>query len=178
MNFKQFQKALYESVLGCDVKHHITYYGFVIVETADKIIVNGKPTKFKSIKEAKHSIDQEKTLNGIDLYEDTPQHKVADIIRKHHNVKVTDTLIESYIDLVTSKTFTTDQVAQDIRKANKIDRILEDCIDYKLDDGSVVIIKEETQRMINSTLEHHQDIIRYMRESKENFLETLDQLKD
>lgn len=178
MNFKQFQKALYESVIGCDVKHRISYYGYVIIETADKIIVNGKPTRFKTIKEAKQSIDQEKTLNNIDLYEDTPQHKIADIIRKHHNVKVTDTLIESYVDLAASKTFTTDQVAQDIRKTNKLDRILEGCIDYKLDDGSVVVIKEETQRMINSTLEHHQDVVRYMRESKENFLETLDQLKD
>lgn len=178
MNFKQFQKALYESVLRYDVKQRISYYGSVIIETADTVIVNGKPTKFKSIKEAKQSIDQEKTLNSIDLYEDIPQHKVADIIRTYHDVKVTDTLIESYIELAASKMFTTDKVAQDIRKFNKLDYVLEGRIDYKLDDGSVVIIKEETQGKINKLFDDQPDIIQYMRESKDNFINVVSQLKD
>ena len=178
MNYKQFQKALYESVVGHDIINRVPYYGSVIIETADKIIVNGKPTDFKTIKEAKDSIDQQTILDSIDLYEDVPLHKIADIIRAHHNIKVTDTLIESYVELAASKTFTTDQVAQDIRKFNKLDRVLQGRLDYKLDDGSVVIIKEETQSKINKLFSDHRDVVEYMRENKENFINIVSRLKD
>ena len=103
---------------------------------------------------------------------------VANIITKHHNVRVTDTLVESYVELASSKLFTTDPVAHDIRRFNKLDSLVEGHFDYVLDDGSTVVITEETQQRINKVFGHHQDVIEYMRESQDNFLDVLDQLGD
>ena len=69
------------------------------------------------------------------------------------------------------------QISQEIRKFNNFDRLIEGHVDYKLDDGSVVVISEETQQRINSTFGQHKDVVQYMRESKDNFLSVLNQLE-
>ena len=38
-----------------------------------------------------------------EIYEEIPNAKVAEIIKEYHEVKVTDTLIESYLELASSK---------------------------------------------------------------------------
>lgn len=112
-----------------------------------------------------------------DTYEDISDSKIASIIKEYHGVKVTDTLIESYLELAKSKAFTVDPIAADIRNLNKFDKLVEGKIDYILEDESIVAINEETQLLLNKLLQDNYDIVSYMRESKENFLQVIQQIE-
>lgn len=104
-----------------------------------------------------------------ELYEELSDKHIANIIKEYHDVKVTDTLIESYKELVSSNIFSIDPVAQKIRSLNKLDRIVEGKIHYVLNDDSVVAISEATQSKLNNLLQNQTEVIEYMRESKDNF---------
>lgn len=185
MHYKQFQKFVHSVLTEDDISARTFCYGHTIVESAaGKFFIDNVLTDFVSLEEALQSIKQQKLQEDIqkdiqqEQYTEMSDNKIADIIRKHHNVQVTDTLIESYVELASSKIFTTDAVAQDIRSSNKLDRIIENRIDYKLNDGSVIVITNESQQRINNILKDKQDVIDYMRESKDNFLTVLNLLED
>ena len=111
-----------------------------------------------------------------EIYEEIPNTKVAEIIKEYHDVKITDTLIESYIELASSNIFSVDPVICELRKYNKLDRLVEGKLNYTLNDGSVVAINEATQDYLNKLLNNQTEIIEYMRESKTNFLKVLQQI--
>lgn len=186
MDFKQFQSQVYESVVGAEVQSQISIYGQIITETVEgRIFVDGVETSFVSLEEARENIKQHKINEDIqraiqqELYESMSDNKIADLIKEHHGrIKVTDTLIESYVELASSKLFTTDPVAQSIRKFNKLDRLIEGRLDYKLNDGTSIVITEETQEKLNNVFGQHNDVVEYMRESKENFLSVLNQIEE
>lgn len=185
MRFSQFQRSVYGALVGSDVNDQTHVHNHHICETVEgQVFVDGVLTQYSSLEEAKSQIKQQKIQEDIqreiqqELYEEMSYNKIADIIRKHHNVKVTDTLVESYVELASSKHFTTDVVAQEIRTCNKLDRIVEGKVDYKLDDGTVVAINESTQALINNVFGKHPDVINYMRQSVDNFLAVVDQLEE
>ena len=111
-----------------------------------------------------------------EIYEEIPNNKIAEIIKEHHDVKVTDTLIETYIELASSNIFSVDPVICELRKINKLDTLVEGKLNYTLDDGSVIAINEATQEYLNKLLQNQNEIIEYMRESKTNFLHVLERI--
>jgi nitrous oxide reductase len=183
MYFKQFSRKLSEAVTGVAIEEQQHCNGHLIELTEDGVVlVDKQETKFKALEEARQYIINLKDTKILEetvkteLYNDISDNKIANIIKEHHDVKVTDTLIESYIELASSKLFTIDPVVQDIRDLNRLDRIIEGKIDYKLADGSIVAIDELTQYRLNELLNNQQEIIEYMRESKDNFLHVLKQI--
>jgi hypothetical protein len=112
-----------------------------------------------------------------EIYEEIPNNKIVQIIKEHHNVKVTDTLIETYIELASSNIFSVDPVICELRKINKLDTLVEGKLNYTLNDGNVIAINESTQDYLNNLLCNQTEIIEYMRESKENFLFVLSKLE-
>lgn len=185
MNYKKFTRTLYSNLLGEEV-NNVTYaFGNTIIESESKVLVNFHETDFSTLEEAKQHLRQQEEQRGIyeeiqkEQYQTMSATKIAEIIRTHHkNIRVTDTLIESYVELASSKVFTVDDVAFNLRQLNSIDRIIEGYVDYKLDDGSTVLISNQKQQDINNKLKQHHDVVSYMRESKENFLEVLNLLED
>lgn len=179
MNFQQFTKQLKENICGIQIKEESECLGHTILLSVDgKVFVDFKATELESIAEAKRYIEQIHFEEEIakDLYEDIPHIKIANLIREHHDIKVTDTIIESYLQLVLSKTFSIDPVIHDIRAFNSIDSLIENKIDYQLEDGSIVVISEETQQMLASILEDKYQLVEFMRESKKNFMHVLREL--
>jgi len=181
MYYKQFIK----SVSRPNVVETTRSYGNIInVLVNGKIVVNSNDTEFKSLEEARNYIKTKKTLENIEqevtdeIYESISENKIAKIIREHHDIKVTDTIIESYIELASSNIFNVDPVVYEIRKLNAVDRIIENRIHYKLNDNSMVVIKESTQARLNNLLGNQKEIVEYMRESKENFLNVIQQLEE
>lgn len=183
MNFDQFQQRALSVALGSDVSRRTFSHGRHIVETAEGVFVDGEETCFLSLKEAQAFVEnevlQERVLTAVqqDLYEELSYGKVADIIRRYHNVKVTDTLIESYVELASSKMFTVDPVANDIHRFNSLDRLIEGHFDYVLDDGTRVVISEGVQGQLNNIFKNHPDVIQYMREDYNNFLDVINLLE-
>ena len=185
MHFKQFSRKLSENINGVAVARQLHTNGHLIEMTVNQVVtIDGKESTFNTIEEARKFIKQQYEAESLEqevaqeIYEEISDSKIAKIIAEHHNIKVTDTLIESYVELASSKLFTVDPVAYDIRQLNKIDKIVEGKIDYKLQDGSVVAINHNTQELLNNLLEQHNEIVDYMRESKENFLNVIQQIRE
>ena len=129
--------------------------------------------KLKQEKDKTSSLVEEVTK---EIYEEIPNNKIAEIIKEYHDVKVTDTLIETYIELASSNIFSVDPVICELRKYNKLDRLVEGKLNYTLNDGNVIAINESTQDYLNNLLCNQNEIIEYMRESKENFLYVLERI--
>lgn len=183
MHFSQFSKKLSEQKVSTGIKSQLRSYGHLIEETNDGLIfIDGQQQDFVSLEEARQYIIKQEQVKRLeeevktDLYEELSEEKIATIIQEHHNIKVTDKLIESYIEFASSKLFTLDPVVHNIRKLNKLDKIVEGKIDYKLNDDSIVAISESTQQKLNSLFGEHKDVINYMRENKENFLAIIEQI--
>ena len=120
---------------------------------------------YKKIEEArKHAREIQETQKLAekivkDTYQEISEHTVASIIKEQHNIKVTDTLIESYLELASSNMFTIDPVVHKIRSLNKLDKVVEGKLHYVLGDGSTVAINESTQNNLNKLLENQKEII-------------------
>lgn len=177
MYYGKFLKTL----TGNEARVHS--YGHVIEQTSNgKILIDGEKTGFTDLEEARQYIKTQQYTKTIEeqvkteLYEDIPDNKIANIIKEHHDIKVTDTLIESYIELASSKLFTVDPVVLEIRNLNKLDKLIEGKIDYKLADGTIIAINESTQDKLTELFQDQQEIIEHMRESKENFIDVLKQI--
>ena len=113
-----------------------------------------------------------------ELYEELSDKTIANIIREHHDIKVTDTLVESYKELASSTIFSVDPVVHQIRSLNKLDRLVEGKLHYVLEDETIVAISETTQELLNKLLQNHTDVVEYMRESKQNFMHVLTKLEE
>jgi len=181
MYYGQFTKSLKAS----DVVESVRSFGNLIEMKQDGIVtINGDATEHKTLDEArkyiKSKIFSEKLEAQIsnEIYEEISENRIAQIIKEHHDIKVTDTLIESYIALASSKIFTLDPVVFDIRKMNKLDVVVENKIHYELNDKSVVAIDIATQESLNNLLNSQTEVVEYMRESKENFMRVIEQIKE
>lgn len=181
MKYYELKSSLRKSNIVESVRSYLQ----LIEKTEDgKILINGLNTKHKSIEEARKYIKEDYDTKQLaekiakDTYQEISEHTVASIIKEHHNIKVTDTLIESYVELASSNMFSIDPVVQKIRSLNKLDRIVEGKLHYVLADNSTVAINEETQDRLNKLLGNQTEIIEYMRESKENFFHVLEQIEE
>lgn len=181
MNYNDFTKSLKKA----DIVECVRSYLQLIEKTAEgKVLINGIDTEFTTIEEARQYVKDDYISHQLEeqiskeLYEDLSEHTVANIIKEYHDIKVTDTLIENYIQLASSHMFSVDPVVQDIRKLNKLDKIVEGKLHYVLKDESIVAIDQRTQEHLNKLLQNQTDIIEYMRESKENFFYVLERIEE
>ena len=185
MHFTQFSRKLSENITGVAVARQLRSNGHLIEMTTEQVVtIDGNETTYSTIEEARQYIKKENYSSSFEKelfnesYSEISNTKVASIIKEHYDVKVTDTLIESYLELAASKMFTIDPVATSIRTLNSFDRLVENKIDYTLNDGSIVAINSDTQVSINNILQNHNDIIDYMRECQANFLSVIEQIKE
>ena len=183
MFFRQFSRKLSEDISGVAVARQLHSNGHLIEMTRDQVVtIDKEPTDFDTIEEARQYIKTQydtKTLEEqikTELYDEISENKIVNIIKEHHDIRVTDTLIESYIELASSKLFTVDPVVQEIRSLNKFDKIIEGKIDYKLNDGTIIAINEDTLDKLKELFSNQQEIIEHMRESKDNFIDVLKQI--
>lgn len=167
------------------IKDSIRSYNNLIQIDSDGVVyVNREATEYSSLEEARTYIKNKQVSNTLetqitkDVYEEITDNRIASIIKEYHDVKVTDTLIESYIELASSQIFTIDPIVQKIRSLNKLDAVIEGKLHYQLSDGSVVAINERTQKRLNNLLNKQKEIVDYMRESKEHFFHVLQQIEE
>lgn len=172
--FHQFSQTLREQTniadrFVCHGKTVCIYTDFTV--SVDSVTLD---EEFRSLEEAKKFIRKyiynNKIIENIDT--DIPSTKVANYIKTYHNVKnIKDTLIESYLELASSGTFSVDPVITEIKKsqlstfANKIE--------YVLEDNTKIAIDVATQELLNKLLENKNEVVSYMRENKTNFMAVL-----
>lgn len=179
MKYSQLVSRIKEKLYGSPLCQEEVYLGETIsVLQNGEILLNGNKVYSENIEEIKSYISQVKLEEDIaqSLYEDIPTVKIASIIREHHNIKVTNNLIESYVELASSKNFTIDPVVHEIRELNSVHYALNSKIDYILDDGSSIAISEETQVKLNTLLEDKYELVEYMQKNSDNFMYVLREL--
>lgn len=170
-SFNNFRKTLQE---GLGVLETYTYQDkCVVIGDNFDVTIDGQHIneQFESLEEARNYtrkyIETKNVLEDIDT--EIPEERVAHYIRQYHSVeKITDTLVESYIELASSNLFTVDPVALAIK-----DRSVKEFsgkYEYNLADGNIVAINEDTQETLNRLLQDKPEIVDYMRESKDNFM--------
>lgn len=185
MKFSQFFQQVNSGLVGSQVVSNHYCFEHIIQSTADGVIlVDRCKTDYESLEEAVANIKQQRLSKQLEeeiyqeQYLEISDNKIVDIIKQYHNdIRVTDTLLESYVELASSKRFTVDNVALDIRSLNKIDRLIENKIDIHLDDGFIIAISEQLHRSINNIFAGHLDVVEYMQSSKDNFLDVLNQIE-
>ena len=182
MYYSQF---INKNLKRSDVTESIRSYNNLIEKHQNgSVTINGELTAFESLKEAreyiKSKIFSEKLEAQIsnDMYDEISENTIAHIIKEYHDIKITDTLIESYIDLASSKLFTVDPVVYEIRKLNKLDIVVENKIHYELNDGTTVAISNVTQETLNKLLQTNTEVVDYMRETKDNFMRVIEKIKE
>lgn len=112
-----------------------------------------------------------------DIFKATPRHLVADVIAKNYpDARITDKLIESYLDLAVTKQFTIDKTIYEIRQLNSFDTIYEDKVVFTLDDGSDVLISSEMYDKVCECI-NSADAIEFMRRNKGNFINCIEILQ-
>lgn len=175
-SFSNFKKQVLEQ---SGLVESFSCYGNDVVITTDlEVYINGSlVTNTNTLEEAreyaKKYIQDTKLLENIDTT--IPEEKVAQFIRQYHNIeKITDTLVESYIELASSNMFTVDPVVTAIKESKTAE--FTGKLQYTLNDGSVVAINESTQELLNSLLANQNEIVEYMRESKNNFIRIIKEL--
>lgn len=184
MNYQDFIRSLNKTISGYDVTSQIYENGHFFQECSDNtILIDRVESDFSTLEEASEYIRQEQIREDIqkkiskETYETISLYKVADIIREcHGDIRITDTLIESYIDSASSNVFSVDPVVLELRSFNPI-RPFENHIDFILNDGTTIAITEEKIKDINNKFGEHKDIIDYMSESIDNFMFTLKQME-
>ena len=181
MKYYELKSSLRKSNIVESVR---SYRQLIEMTDEGKILINGLNTDHKTIEEARKYIKEDYDTHQLagkitkDTYQEISEHTVASIIKEHHDIKVTDTLIESYVELASSNIFSVDPVVHKIRSLNKLDRIVEGKLHYVLSDNSTIAINEDTQDILNKLLGNQTEIIEYMRESKENFFHVLEQIDE
>jgi hypothetical protein len=148
---------------------HITSKLEVLID--DELV--GEAQSLEEAREyARNYIQHKKVIDNIDTL--IPEEKVVNLIKKHHDLeKITSTIVESYIDLASSDTFSLDPVITELKETSITGKYT-----YKLEDDSIVAISEQTQQMLSDLLEDKYQIIEYMRKNKDNFMHVIRELKE
>lgn len=181
MFYSEFTQKLNETK---GVKRTLRYYNHLIESDEYGLIyVDGDETLFETLEEARESIKQDITAKKLaqevtkDTYEELTENTIVKVIRKYSDDKITDTLIENYVSLASSNVFTIDPIVCELRKINKIDRLIEGKTHFVLDNGDKVALEGVTIKRINSLLEGQDEIVNYMKKSSDNFLHVISLLE-
>lgn len=186
MQYTQFVSHLIEELTGQPILASEVFFGHSVAQLADgTIVIDRQRTDFCSLEEAKDYIQQQRLVEQVEEQLQQEQHadvsaeKIVSVIRQHHgNIRVTDTLVESYVELACSRAFTLDPVAYDLRSFNQLANALPGFVDFRLNDGTSVAVREETYHLINKVFGQHADVISYMQESRDNFISVVGQLEE
>lgn len=94
---------------------------------------------------------------------------LASSIKENHNIeKITNTLVENYRAIIESNSFYIDPVVQEFSIIDSHGKYR-----YTLADDNIIAITEETQDLLVRLLHNKPDIVNYMQESINNFMEIL-----
>lgn len=99
---------------------------------------------------------------------------IAFLISKHHEIKLTNKLVEAYAELISSNNFTLDPVILDLKEGKSY---FNNKYEFTLNDGTIVAIDESTIKSLNELKVDKYKLIDYMNESKENFMNIVQELR-
>lgn len=178
ITYNKFKSKIYESVNLLD--SFIYREKRVTISSDLHVSIDALPagTKFSSLEEAaeyaKNQIDNQEVLENVDIISEA---KVVEIIKKHEVTnRVTNQLVEAYVEFVSSKDFSIDPVVTEIK--GKFNDSQFNKLEYVLKDGTIVALDEQTVAKLSNELKDKYKLVEHMCESKENFMQVVRQLEE
>lgn len=160
------------------VLHSFIYEGLrVVIDKSLQIFVDGVNIGTEnSIQEARdYAVEYISTSMLIEDSSPLSEEKLVSLIRKHHSdIRVTSSILEEYTKSIEDDRFSIDPVIHEVKERTSF---FSDKVQHTLNDGTKVAIDEETQVILNSLLQDKYEVIRYMQESKQNFMHVIKELE-
>jgi hypothetical protein len=178
ITYTDFKSKIYESINLLD---SFIYHDKRIAISSDLCVtIDSLPIgdKFSSLEEAveyaKNHIDNQNISNDADVISET---KVVEIIKKHEVTnKITNVLVEAYVEFVNSRDFSIDPVVTELK--SKFNNSQFNKLEYVLKDGTTIALDEQTVEKLSSELKDKYKLVEHMCESKENFMQVIRQLEE
>jgi len=113
-----------------------------------------------------------------EIFRGTPRHLVAEAIAKSQpEVRITEKVVDFYLDIAASRQFTIDETVNKIRELDSFKGIFENYKTFVLDDNSEVVISEEMYVKVCESI-NNTDVLQFMRANKDNFMSVVNILKE
>lgn len=177
--YKQFVCDVNAAILQTEITESVYYFGHTIsLDEANNVYIDGMVYEGNSIDDGKLLVDnkiiENQVSNQLQSYDtNVIVEAVINAAKQHNNIRLTNTIVSNYIEILESKQFTIDPVVLSVKQQS----LVEGRYDYILDDGNTVVISEQLQDTINNIFQDYPDVINYMRSSVDNFLNVIDQLE-
>ncbi len=159
------------------------YYDIVVTITNSKMVVGGKYIcDVESVEEAKQIAECIRTSAEVnrELSESVRHVSDSDIIvalKENESYRITERTVELFKEAIEQKLFVPSNAMLELRES--VGGLpYHTKIDYKLSDGSVVLLDTETNRLLNSLIDvrEHYELIQYMVSNSTNFVSVVEQL--
>lgn len=172
MIYREFIKRIAESLYSQEVKMQCLVLGVPVSILEDNtIVMNHRKTNFTSLNEVREFIKEFDLKESVrtEAFKTIPSNTVATIIREHSNDKITNVLLESYLQQAIAREFTTDPIVLKLRNLFPIESI-NSKIDFVLEDGSIVAISKTLLERLSSKNDKY---IEDMRKSIDSFTHSI-----
>jgi len=168
MKFNSLVKTLPEN--------RLTYKGHDIVISESNVYVDSELILEDCISEGAGKLYAKNYIDSLVIIEDisvVSKESIINSIIRHHNIKVTNTLVEAYEEIIESGQFTLDPVVLELKegKSSFVNKV-----EFKLNDGTVVAIDESTRDKLMSLNVDKYKLVDFMNKSKENFVAVIQEL--
>lgn len=94
-------------------------------------------------------------------------------IEKNHSIKITNSLVESYTNILNEDTFVVDPVVLEVKDYDNLGKF-----SFKLKDGASVSLSEDTYVELCKLLSNKYEVVEFMRESVDNFKQVLKKIRE
>lgn len=158
--------------------NEVSYKGYSIIISENNVYVNSELILEDCISEGAGKLYAKSYIDSIIILEDTEivtTESIVNTAMRHHGIKLTNTLVESYKELILAEEFTLDPVVLELREGKSS---LYGKIEFKLNDGSVVAVNESTVDKLLSLNVDKYKLVDFMKESKKNFVSVIKELRD
>ena len=179
ISYEQFKHHLASKLTGAEITEQVISAGRHVCTDGTKVYVDYMASEYASIKEATSCLKNNELSQAIQsIVSDTIQYndyRVLNVIKESTGCRLTNTLVETYVDAVNNRTLTLDETVHAIRdrciKSNINNKVL-----FVLEDGASVAIDSNTLSTLRKLFKENTDVVEYMRTSSSNFNSVLKQI--
>lgn len=154
----------------------VAYKGHVITISENNVYVDSELILEDCISNGAGKLYAKSYIDSIVVLETAEVVTTESIVNtamRHHGIKLTNTLVESYKELILAGEFTLDPVVLELKEGKSS---IYGKTEFILNDNSVVAINESTIKKLLSLNVDKYKLVDFMKQSKDNFVAVIQEL--
>lgn len=166
----------FSSITSKSIAPDMVYKGHIITIDENNVYIDSDLILEDCVSESAGKTYAKSYIDSLIIIEDVSavnRESIIGSIMRHHDIRVTNTLVEAYEDMIESGKFTLDPVVLELKegKSSFVNKV-----EFKLDDGSIVAIDESTRDKLISLNVDKYKLVDFMNKSKQNFVAVIQEL--